>query len=189
MSEALENIRKSLKAKSSKETAEFSKKVAPGSSAIYGVKMPELNKLATEFREEGFDLIEELWESGAFEEKILAMKLLERIAKKDAARSLRLVKKYSKQIDNWAVCDAMGMQALKSIVKTHQEEIFVMAEKMNSSPDMWQRRLSLVLVEWYTREPSLHPRIQKLVKALETDKEYYVKKAVQWLKRNITKKK
>lgn len=189
MSRALENIRKVLKTKSSRETAEFSKKVAPGSSRIYGVKMPELNKLATEFREEGFDLAEELWKSGAFEEKILALKLLERIARKDPERSLKLVKKYSKQIDNWAVCDAMGMQALKSIVKTHQEEIFLIAEKMNSSPDIWQRRLSLVLVEWYTREPSLHPRIQKLVKALETDKEYYVKKAVQWLKRNIAKQK
>lgn len=189
MSQALDDIRKILKSKSSKETAEFSKKVAPGSSRIYGVKMPELNKLATEFREEGFDLAEELWEAGAFEEKILAMKILEKIAKKDSARSLKLVKKYSKQIDNWAVCDAMGMQALKSIVKTHQEEIFLMAEKMNSSPDIWQRRLSLVLVEWYTREPLLHPRIEKLVTALETDKEYYVKKAVQWLRRNISKKK
>ena len=79
------------------------------------------------------------------------------------------------------------MQGLKPILKTHQKEVFALAWKYNSSKDFWQRRLSLVLVEWYTRLPEHHTEIKKLIKNLETDDEYYVKKAVVWIKKNLKK--
>jgi 3-methyladenine DNA glycosylase AlkD len=131
--------------------------------------------------------VEELWKAGALEEKVLAVKILGKIAKKDPERSLKLVDLFAKNIGNWAVCDAIGMQGLKPILKTHQKEIFTLAKKYNHSPDFWQRRLSLVLVEWYTRIKELHPEIKKLVKALEKDEEYYVKKAIIWITKNFEK--
>jgi 3-methyladenine DNA glycosylase AlkD len=79
------------------------------------------------------------------------------------------------------------MQGLKPILKTHQQEVFALAKKYNSSKNFWERRLSLVLVEWYTRDPSLHPEIKKLVKPLENDPEYYVRKAVVWINKNFVK--
>lgn len=91
----------------------------------------------------------------------------------------------AKNIGNWAVSDALGMQALKPILKTHKQEIFTLTRKYNSSKYFWQRRLSLVLVEWYTRVKVVHPEIKKLVKNLEKDDEYYVKKAVVWIKKNF----
>ena len=90
-----------------------------------------------------------------------------------------------RKFHDWAVCDAIGMQSLKPIVKTHQKEIFRLSKKLNASENLWKRRLSLVLVEWYTRDASLHPEILKLIKPLEKDPEYYVKKAVEWIKRGL----
>jgi 3-methyladenine DNA glycosylase AlkD len=113
--------------------------------------------------------------------------MLGKIAKKDPERSLRMIQFFAKNIGNWAVCDAMGMQGLKPILKTHQKEIFALAKKYNASTDFWQRRLSLVLVEWYTRIKELHPQIKPLVKNLESDNEYYVKKAVVWINKNFKK--
>jgi 3-methyladenine DNA glycosylase AlkD len=133
--------------------------------------------------------VAELWNAGAFEEKMIAVKMLGKIAKKNAERSLKLVELFAKNIGNWAICDTIGMQGLKPIVKTHQKEIFALAWKYNGSKDFWQRRLSLVLVEWYTREKALHPEIKKLVKNLQNDEEYYVKKAVVWINKNFTKEK
>ena len=72
-----------------------------------------LNVLAKKYKEGGFDLIKELWDSGAFEERLLAAKLLNVICKKDPLLSLELVADFSKDISNWAVCDAVGMQSLK----------------------------------------------------------------------------
>ena len=79
------------------------------------------------------------------------------------------------------------MQGLKPILKSHQQEIFALAKTYNQSPDFWQRRLSLVLVEWYTRIKEMHPEIKKMVKPLEKDDEYYVKKAVVWINKNFEK--
>ena len=187
MLQQLKEIQQILKTHSKKEAVAAHKKFVPGAGKIYGVRTPVLNQLAGQFKAGGFDLVKQLWESGALEEKILAAKMLGKIAKKDPGQALQLVASFSKEISDWAVCDALGMQGIKPLVKTHRDEIFALAGKLNVSANLWQRRLSLVLVEWYTRDESLHPQINKLVKALEDDKEYYVKKAVVWIKRNLQK--
>ncbi|HMU47434.1 MAG TPA: DNA alkylation repair protein [Chitinophagaceae bacterium] len=187
MSAALKEIQKTLRSKSNPAVKASHQKFVPGDEKVYGVKMPFLNELTKKYKDGGFDLVEELWNAGALEEKILAIKLLGKIAKKDPERSLKMTQLFAKNIGNWAVCDAMGMQGLKPILKTHQKEIFKLAEKYNHSKDPWQRRLSLVLVEWYTRIKELHPEIVRLVKNLEKDDAYYVKKAITWIKRNLEK--
>ncbi len=185
----LKEIQEILVANSSAETKASHQKFVPGKQKIYGVKTPVLNDMATYYKTGGFDLAEALWNAGALEEKVLAVKITGKIAKKNPERSLKLVELFSKNIDNWVVCDAIGMQALKPIVKTHQQKIFALAKKYNRSADPWQRRLSLVLVEWHTRIKELHPEIKRLVKALENDEEYYVRKAVIWINKNFEKKK
>lgn len=87
---------------------------------------------------------------------------------------MKTIQLFALAIRNWAVCDTIGMQAVKAIQKTHQDEIFSPARKFNTSKDFWQRRLSLVLVEWYTRDKTLHPEIDKLIMNLEKDEAYYV---------------
>lgn len=187
MSAHLKQIQAILKARATPETKLSHEKFVPGKEKIYGVKMPVLNELAQQFKAGGFELVEELWKAGSLEEKTLAVKMLGKIAKKDPERSLKLTQRFAKNIGNWAICDAMGMQGLKPILKTQQKEIFELAWKYNNSKDPWQRRLSLVLVEWYTRIKELHPEIKRLVANLENDDEYYVKKAVVWIKKNFAK--
>ncbi|HNA17026.1 MAG TPA: DNA alkylation repair protein [Ferruginibacter sp.] len=187
MSEQLNAIQKILKANSNAEALEAQQKFVPGEMKAYGVRMPVLNELAKAYKSGGFELAEALWKSGMMEEKILAVKILGLVAKKDPERSLKLIRFFAPGIDNWAVCDAMGMQGLKPILKTHQQEIFALAKKYNRSTNFWERRLSLVLVEWYTRIPELHPEIKKLIKPLENDPEYYVRKAVTWINKNFAK--
>lgn len=187
MSGQLKQIQKLLQQKSIPQALAAHKKFVPGKMKIYGVRTPVLNELSKQFKAGGFNLIKELWDAGALEEKLLAVKILQKIAKKDAATSLQLVQYFAPDIDNWAVCDAIGMQGLQTILKTHQKEIFVLAKKYNRSSSLWERRLSLVLVEWYTRDKTLHTEIKKLVKPLENDEEYYVKKAVAWINKNFIK--
>lgn len=67
--------------------------------------------------------------------------------------------------------------------------MFSLAKKLNKALDPWQCRLSLVLVEVYTKDQKMHAAINDLIIPLEGDKAYYVKKAVEWLKRNMNKNK
>lgn len=187
MSVELIAIQKILTEKADKDNIAFFQKMVPGRQKIYGIKTPELNVLAKQYKSFSFDLAKELWDSGAFEEKIIAIKIMEKTGKDDPKQLLKLFKEFSKTIDNWAVCDGLGMQFLRGIVKTHEEEIFSIAEKFNRSNNPWQRRLSLVMVEWYTRHKQHNDEIKKLVKNLEYDEEYYVKKAIIWINRNLKK--
>jgi len=181
----LREIQEALTAASEKNSKDFFQKMVPGQQKIYGVKTPRLNELAKKHQQGSFDLARELWASGALEEKIIAIKIAERVGKTDPDRLLKLFRMLAGEIDNWAVCDGLGMQFLRGIVKTHDREIFAMAAKFNRSKNPWQRRLSLVMVEWYTRKKEMHKEIAQLVKNLENDEEYYVKKAVTWINRNF----
>jgi len=187
MSKELKEIQQFLSAKADKNNLPFLEKIVPGKQKMYGVKTPVLNDIVKKYKNGSFDLAEELWRSGALEEKIIVIKILEKKGKDDPLRLLRLFKQFCKQIENWAECDGLGMQFLRGIVKTHDKEIFALANKLNSSADRWQRRLSLVMVEWYTGIKEFHPQIKKLVRNLEDDDEYYVKKAVVWIKKNFAK--
>ena len=174
-------IREYLMENGSAERAEKMKTVAPGAKKIYGNTMPQLNELAKLIKDGGFELVEALWKGGAYEEKMLAAKLLHHLCKKDPVKAIALVKKYGAGIDNWAVCDTLGMQSLKPINKKYGKEIFALAEELASSANMWERRLSMVLLEDFTKQPALHPRILQMVNKHRSDTEYYIKKAVKWL--------
>jgi 3-methyladenine DNA glycosylase AlkD len=187
MKSIVKEIQNHLKANAAPDAVEAAQKFVPGVTKVYGVRMPVLNQLATQYKAHGFELAEALWQHGWYEEKIMAGKILERMAKKDAAQALALVKTFSTSIDNWAVCDCLGMQSLKTIVRTHEKEIFALAKQLNRSANFWQRRLSLVLVEWYTRYPEKHTGIMKLVTPLKKDPEYYVQKAITWIEKNFRK--
>ena len=187
MSKEAKEIQKILTERSNKDNIDFFQVMVPGKQKIYGVKTPVLNELAKKYKGGSFDLANELWNSGSLEEKIIAIKIIEKVGKSHPSQVMILFKQFSKQLDNWAVCDGLGMQFLRGIIKTHQREIFDLAAKLNRSKDPWQRRLSLVMVEWYTRKGEAHKEIKALVKNLENDNEYYVKKAVVWINRNFKK--
>jgi 3-methyladenine DNA glycosylase AlkD len=187
MSALLKQVQKELQASATPEAKAAAMKFVPNAERVYGIRTPVLNVLAKKYEEGGFELVKELWASGAFEEKLLAAKLLNVICKKDPELSLKLVASFSKDISNWAECDSVGMQALKPVAKKLQNEIFDLSAKLIKSKNLWERRLSLVIIEVFTKDKTLHPEIARRVKVLENDEEYYVRKAVDWIKRNFKK--
>src|SRR6187455_1494576 len=189
MSVLLKQVQKELKENATPEAKAAALKFVPNAEKVYGIRTPVLNVMAKKYKEGGFDLVKELWDSGAFEERLLAAKLLNVICKKDPLLSLKLVAGFSKDISNWAVCDTIGMQSLKPVAKKIQKEIFDLSAKLVKSKNLWERRLSLVIIEVFTKDASLHPEIKKRVKMLENDEEYYVRKAVEWIKRKRNFKK
>jgi len=187
MSILLKQVQKELKEHSTPEAKTAALKFVPNAEKVYGIRTPVLNLLAKKYKEGDFELVKELWKSGAFEEKLLAAKLLNAICKKDPLLSLKLVAGFSKDISDWAVCDALGMQSLKPVAKKIEKEIFDLSAKLVKSKNLWERRLSLVIIEVFTKDRSLQSAIMKRVKMLENDEEYYVRKAVVWIKRNFEK--
>jgi len=187
MADLLRQVQDELKEHSTPEAKGAALKFVPNAEKVYGIRTPVLNIMAKKYKAGGFDLVKELWDSGAFEERLLAAKLLNVICKKDPSLSLKLVGSFSKDISNWAVCDTIGMQSLKPVAKKIQKEIFDLSARLVKSKNLWERRLSLVIIEVFTKDNSLQSEIMRRVKLLENDEEYYVKKAVVWIKTNFEK--
>ena len=63
-------IRKLLKSKATVKAKESIQKFVSTEGKIYGVRTSILNSLATRFKNGGFELVEGLWQSGSYEEKM-----------------------------------------------------------------------------------------------------------------------
>ena len=187
MSALLKHVQKELEANSTPEAKAAALKFVPGATKVYGIRMPILNEMVKKYKTGSFELVQALWKSGAFEERVLAAKMLREVCKTNPQLSVDLVASFSNDIADWAVCDTLGMQSLKPVAKKMQKEIFELSAKLLLSKNFWERRLSLVIIEVFTKDKALQPEIMKRVKALEDDEEYYVRKAVVWIKKNFVK--
>ena len=187
ISERVSSIKQALAAQSDEKAKGAVRKFVPTSQHVYGVRLPLLNLIVKEHREGGFDLAEALWNSGAFEEKLIAAKLLGSSCKKNPERALTLAKKFAAQVSDWAVCDTLGMQGVKGIALEKQIELFAWSNKLVKSESLWERRLGLVLLTHFVKDRNSRTLIEETLGRLRGDKEHYVKKAVEWLQKDLRK--
>jgi len=178
-------IRKILKSKSDLKTKRNIQKFVPNIKKQYGVKISVLNEIVKKIKKPNFELVEKLWSSGIFEEKILASKVLGKISQINQKKTLKLIRKFSKDISDWAVCDTLATQGIRKIVKENQKEIFDLSRELISSKNFWQRRFAIVLLIELSRQGFAKQKVEKLLKKVENDKEDYVRKAVGWLKTEL----
>ncbi len=181
----LSEIQLSLRNAASEDAAAASRKFVPTSVKVYGVRLPVVNDLARKHKSGGFALVRTLWQSGAFEERLLAAKLLGAIARTDPDQTLALVEEFASGIEDWAVCDTIGMQSVKAIATKCEEKIFEAAKRLALSPAMWQRRLAIVLLTHYAKQPTRRALIREIVRPLCAEKAHYIKKALIWLDRDL----
>lgn len=145
--------------------------------------MPVLNALVRACRPGGFELAEALWRSGAFEERLLAAKLIGAIARQDPARALGFISAVSKDLADWAVCDTLGTQGIRPIAHAQRDAIFALSERLTRSRHVWERRLGIVLLLNFAAIPTERATIRRMLKPLRSDKEPYVRKALTWIDR------
>jgi len=182
---SLKLIRGNLIRLSQPEVIVAAQKYIPSAQVVYGVRVPHLNALAKQYRDGGFPLVRELWRAGAFEERLLATKLLGIIAKKDPNETLRLLRTFSHDLSDWATCDTLATQAIRPLVKDHRRELFDIAKEFLVSEGFWVRRCGIVILTNYAKDKTLKPSILGLVRHLRSNKEHYIKKALEWLDRDL----
>jgi 3-methyladenine DNA glycosylase AlkD len=178
-------IQRALHDAATDDAAAASRKFVASAVKVYGVRMPVINDLARQHKAGGLALSKALWRSGAFEERLLAAKLLGSLARKDPSQTLALVEEFAEGIADWAVCDTLGMQSVKAIAVKQQACILEMSRRLIAAHAMWQRRLGVVLLTHYAKDAVLRDTIIAIVRPLRADKEHYVQKALAWLDRDL----
>jgi 3-methyladenine DNA glycosylase AlkD len=181
----LQEIRKILKSKSNLKAKKSTQKFVPTVKKQYGVKMAVLNEIVKKVQASDFELIAKLWKSGVFEERILASKILGKIGNVNSDKALKLIKKFGQEISNWVVCDTLATQGVRKIIKFKQKEIFKVSKKFIKSKNLWQRRFALVLLINFVKDKRWKKEIEEILSEVKNEKEYYVKKAIIWLRSQL----
>jgi 3-methyladenine DNA glycosylase AlkD len=187
MAVTLTSVQAELRAAGNSETRAATAKFVPTSQLVYGVRVPVLNALVKSCRPGGFELVEALWRSGAFEERLLAAKLLGALARQDPARALAFINAASKDLSDWAVCDTLGTQGVRPIAPTQHRSIVAMAERLSRSRRLWGRRLAIVLLLNFASVSKERATIRRILAPLRSDKEPYIRKALAWIDKALSK--
>ena len=85
---------------------------------------------------------------------------------------------------NRAVCDILATQWIRWIFRIKKDEIFDLAKEFIYWWDnLWIKRFWIVLLINFKKEEDYRDEIKRLVEKVKKEDEYYIKKAVDWLKR------
>jgi hypothetical protein len=112
------------------------------------------------------ELVEALWRSGAFEERLLAAKLLGAVARQDSVRALEFVNTASEDLSDWAVCDTLGTQGARTIALAQRKTIVAMAGRLTRSRHVWARRLAIVLLLDVAADPMERATVRRILAPL-----------------------
>jgi len=186
-------IDEELKQQKEKEYAqEISRMIGKG-IVSYGVKLPKIRKIVKkyfkEFPNENWkEICKTLLSKEIFENKMVGIFLLGLFIKKGGKLSIsevgELIKNY---IDNWATCDEISMEVVARIIKNSPNEI----KRLNGwikSENVWLRRAALVtIVKLKNKIENWYEIASQILSSLSKEKEPIVRKAINWLRREIAK--
>lgn len=127
--------------------------------------------------------LHEIWNSSEiFETLLVPLIYFEKQKGKNDLSDWKLLKTWSKKIENWAHSDLLS-NIYADLLERFPEKIYPVFEKWNVSKYPWQRRLSLTsLLLYSSQRKKVLPfsKIICLIKARLSDDHPYVQKAVGW---------
>ena len=191
----VQKIKTKLKQIANKEKAEVLQrffKTGPGEygegDVFIGVKVPDLRKVAKDFRDITTEDVIVLLESAIHEERLLALLILVRkyvkgneTAKK---RIYRLYLKKTKFINSWDLVDGSAHHIVGDyLMDKNKAPLYRLAK----SEDLWERRIA-ILATFYFIKHGKYEETLKIAKILITDEEDLIHKAVGWMLREIGKR-
>ncbi|MCL2687915.1 MAG: DNA alkylation repair protein [Methanobrevibacter sp.] len=164
----------------------FKKGEAP---KVHGVKMAEVNKIAKEVFEQIkecpkqtiFEMCEELWKSGYFEEAIIACHWAELLYKKYELSDFAIFEYWlNNYVNNWGDCDTLCNHTIGSFVMMYPEYVSKLKE-WAKSPNRWMRRGSAVTLIIPARKGLFLGDILEIADILLLDKDDLVQKGYGWM--------
>ena len=191
----IQQIKKRLKQLANKEKAEILQrffKTGPGEygegDVFIGVKVPDLRKIAKDFRDIVTKDVIVLLESAVHEERLLALLILvSKYVKGNETAKKEIYKLYlnkTKFINNWDLVDVTAQHIVGDYLMDKNKDPLY---SLTRSEDLWERRIAIMATFYFIRNERYEDTL-KIAKILLSDKEDLIHKAVGWMLREIGKK-
>ena len=160
-----------------------------GEGVIFvGVTVPELRKLAKEYKTIGPTEIKKLLHSPIHEERLLSLFLLiHRYSKGDEPEKKRIYELYLKNtkfINNWDLVDSSAGHIVGAFLFDKSKKSLYGLVK---SENLWERRISIISTFYFIKHNQFSDTL-KIAKILLSDTEDLIHKAVGWMLREVGKR-
>lgn len=186
-----------LRSLGSEEQASGAARFIPGMGESYGVPLPALRIIAAELAKWGgrrlpqaFALIERLWHNGSRDERVIAAKMLERLGKREWAKTLELAASFVDDIRNWEECDQLACFGLRYVVQRHPDAVLPRCQAWVQDEDKWTRRFGVAVLTSLPKDKGYQPSEREfaVLDAVMADEAREVQDAVAWALREIGKR-
>jgi 3-methyladenine DNA glycosylase AlkD len=153
-----------------------------------GVSVPDLRKIAAEFKDLSLMDLQTFIESGYNEERLLALIIVgNRYTKGLAEEKETIYEWYLRNLDyvnNWNLVDASAHIIIGAHLFQKNTQLLV---KLAQSDTMWHRRIAIVSTWYFIRNNEYTPTLQ-ISKLLLNDSHDLIHKAVGWMLREMGKR-
>lgn len=184
----VKEIQATLRSKASTKYRANMQRFAIDNRKAYGVPTPEIRKVARAIRKSYkgepkklFFLLTYLWRTKNYESKKLVTFLLPFCEVKNV---LKVLTRFLSESGDWSICDSLCGDTVAVIMKRNPTAIEKLFSKWIHSKNLWVRRAVPASIAYYSISNNGN-KYRIYIKALKSDKEYYVKKAVQWAEREM----
>lgn len=156
---------------------------------LFGIKASEIKQIAHNYyskiphtgKTKIFDLCEELWKSGFFEESIIACEWSYNVRKHYEPSDFHVFEKWvSHYVSNWASCDTLCNHTIGEFIEKFPEFISGL-KNWTLSENRWMRRGSAVSLIIPARKGKFQEEIFEIATLLLTDRDDMVQKGYGWM--------
>jgi len=161
---------------------------------VLGVRIPRLRAIVSAFRRAHRDLAvgdlnrlaSSLWAGPTFEEKALAISLLDAFGRSLDAESWRLLDAWAGESSGWGLCDSLALGPITKIVHSHPRR-FREVVRWTKSENRWRRRIAVYAMRDFVFAGELDQPFDVFERLLYDD-EVWVQRAVgTWLRESWKK--
>jgi len=192
---SLRSARAHLRAFADRERAKFSLrffKTAPGQygagDRFLGIRVPDVRRVAREFRSLPFDDIRALLASKWHEERLLALVILVlrygRASDSERQTIYDLYLASTDRINNWDLVDVSAPQIVGAHLVERERSVLYQLSRSN---DVWKRMIAVLATQKFIREGELDDTFA-IAALLIDDKHDLIHKAVGWMLREAGKR-
>lgn len=188
-------IKKRLRKLGDKERAAVSQrffKTGPGEygegDIFAGITVPELRKLARQYRHMTLNDTTELLQSPIHEERLLALLILiHKFSTGAASLKKQIFDLYlnnTRYINNWDLVDVSAQYIVGAYLVQKTKKVLY---RLAKSEDFWERRIAIMSTFHFIRQNDFSETL-KITRVLIADREDLIHKAVGWMLREIGKR-
>lgn len=187
-----------FKKHSDKEYAIGAKSYLKSSLKFYGVRMNNVTTLAREFKKVNSDLTKaelwklviSFWKGEYYEDRVIAMRLLEVYEKMLQTPDFARVEKLLRSSTNWDQIDLISTKIIAPILMRDSEKnskAFAYLKKWSADTNFWIRRASLISqLPLFRKDRGDIQLFFSFAEKMLHEKEFFIRKAIGWVLRDLS---